>query len=433
VRGADRAAGDGTDQLAERARTLQTLLVAGMVVLALGAISALLRGANLWLDAFPYVAMLVEHLVAYAIARAGRLRLAVTVHVSLYLAVVGIVMFRYGGIRSPAGFVLPPIVLLAGLTWNGRAALATAAAAAALTLALVVLERRGVLPPATSPDAGRLGVVVACTLIITGAILAVALRIIETARARALQQERARLHLEERLAQTRTLDTVARLAAGVAHDFNNVLTVILGLASVIKKNDNEQTRSAAGEIEVAVSGAAGLSRLLFAFGRQQPPEARLLDMNAVIREAEALLRRFAGQSELVIELAGNLGIVRADPTQLQQVLLNLVGNAGDAMAPPGVVTVRTAKASPDQIALAPGWRAGTGGAIALQVADTGPGMTAKVKARIFEPFFTTKAPDRGTGIGLAAVQGIIEQSGGTIMVDTEPGKGTCFTILLPVS
>jgi signal transduction histidine kinase len=188
--GRDLGSREQADHVAERTRTLQTLLVAGMCVLAVGAISGLLRGGDVWMAVYPYAGMLVEHAMAYGISRTGRLRLAVAVHVTLYLAV------------------------------------------------------RGLLPPASGPDPVRLGVVIAATLVITGAILAVALRIIETARARALEQERARLHLEERLAQTRTLDTVARVAAGVAHDFNNVLTVILALAALLKRSADASPWSA---------------------------------------------------------------------------------------------------------------------------------------------------------------------------------------------
>ncbi len=423
-------ANDLDDGTRERARTLSTLLRAGMVVLALGALSALFRGAAVRIALFTYVGMLIEHVIAYGLARSGRLRLAVAVHVTLYLAMVGLVMYQYGGIRSPAGFVLPPIILLAGLTWNGRAGLVTALAAAGLTFGFLALERRGLLPPATSPPPDRLAVAIAATLVITASILALALRTIEKARARALEHQRARLRAEESLAQTRTLDTVASLAAGVAHDFNNILTVIMGMAGVIQKNADARTVELARAIEEATIRAGSLTRLLLAFGRGQAVVPRLIEVNAVVREAEPLLHRFAGDSQLVLELAESLGRVRADPTQLQQVLLNLVGNARDAMPGAGAVTVRTGPATPGQLTraewpLAPGHPS-----VALQVIDTGEGMTAEVAARAFEPFFTTKAPGKGTGIGLASVREIVEQCGGVIWVESRPGAGSAFTILL---
>jgi signal transduction histidine kinase len=351
--------------------------------------------------------------------------------VVIYLTVVAIVMLRYGGMRSPAGFVLPPIVLLAGLTWNGRAGLVTAAAAALLTLVLMLLEQSGALPQGPETDPMRLGFVIAATLVITGTILAVALGTIEKANAQALEHQRARLRLEEHVAQTRTLDTVASLAAGMAHDFNNILTVILSLSSLLKNSTDAHAARTAQTIEQATKSAATLTRLLLSFGRGQPVDARLLDLNDVVSEAEPLLRRFVGDNRLIIELGSDLPIVRADSTQLQQVLINLVGNARDAMLTPGAVTIRTARASSDQAARVPQRSTSSAEVVALEVVDTGNGMSAEVKERVFEPFFTTKEAGKGTGIGLSAVREIIESTGGIISVQSEPGKGSRFTILLP--
>jgi signal transduction histidine kinase len=351
--------------------------------------------------------------------------------VVVYLAIVGVVMYRFGGIRSPAGFVLPPIVLLAGLTWNGRAAVVTASAAAAMTFTLLILERRGALPPAAQPEPDRLAFVIAATLLITGAILAVALRTLEAARDQAAKHEAARRRLEERLAEARKLETVARVAAGVAHDFNNVLTVIQGITLPLGRHDDPRLASAAREVEQTVSGAAKLTRLLLALGRSQVLEPRSVDVNAAVRDAEVLLKRFAAQSRLVLELEPGAGFVRVDPTQLQQVLLNLVGNAGDAMTTPGTVTVRTAAATPGDLARVPEWIPGADGAVVVDVNDTGIGMTPEVKARLFEPFFTTKPPGKGTGLGLASIHGIVTQSGGAIAVVSEVGRGTSFTVFLP--
>jgi signal transduction histidine kinase len=387
------------DTVAERTLTLQTILRAGMAVLVVGALAVTLarRPAG---AIQPYLTMLVGHVVAYGISRTGRLRLAVAVHVTLYLAVVGFQMYRLGGIQSPAGLVLPPIVLVAGLTWNARAALVTAGAGAAMTLVLLALETRGLLPPASEPDPARLAIVTVATLVITGAILAVSLRTIADARARAWEHERARRRLEDRLAEARKLETIARVSAGVAHDFNNVLTVILGTASTLGKVADPQVASGIRAIEEAAGGAAKLTRLLLALGRSQPLEPRAIDIGTAIGEVESLLQRFAGDSRLVLAVDPAAGSVRADPTQLQQVLFNLVGNAGDAMPTPGTVTVRATRAEPTDLARVPEWDPGPQGAVALEVKDTGTGMTPEVRARLFEPFFTTKAPGKGTGLGL---------------------------------
>jgi signal transduction histidine kinase len=417
---------------AERARTLRTLLVAGMGVLALGAMSSLFREGP-WSEAgFPYVAMLIGHAIVLAVLRAGRLRLAVAIHVALYLAVVGTVMVLYGGIRSPAGFVLPPIVLLAGLTWSGRAALATAVAAALLTVGLVVLEQQGRLPPATSPPPALLAVVIVATLLITGAILAVALRTIGEARGQAAEHERVRRLLESRLSEARRLETVARVAAGAAHDFNNVLTVIVGMTSTLHASSDPDAASAATAIEGAATSAAKLTRMLLTFGRKQALDVRRVDVGDVVREAEPLLRQFARGCRLVLDLKDRV-VARADPTQLQQALFNLVSNSADATPSGGTICVRLAVPGPDELAQVPEWEPGASGAIVLEVRDTGAGMLPEAKAHLFEPFFTTKPPGKGTGLGLASVHGIVAQLGGVIAVETAPGKGTAVQIFLPRS
>jgi signal transduction histidine kinase len=201
---------------------------------------------------------------------------------------------------------------------------------------------------------------------------------------------------------------------------------------MLKSSRDPSVKTSAEAIEETASRAAGLTRLLLAFGRRQKIEARDVDVNAVVRDVEPLLRRFAGENHLTVELGSSLRTVRIDPMQLQQVLLNLVGNARDAMAAAGTVTVRTAMGSAVQLGRAPGWSAPSAGAVALEVIDTGAGMSAEVKARVFEPFFTTKLTGQGTGIGLATVREIVEQAGGIISVESEPGKGASFTIFLPV-
>ena len=419
------------DNGAERTQTLQTLLRAGMVVLLVGAASALFRPGRVWDTAFPYVLMFAGHVIAYALSRTGRIRLAVTAHVTLYLAIVAFAMYRYGGVQSPAGYVLPPIVLLAGLTWNARAALVTVGAAVLLTVVVFWLGDRGMLAPARPPDPPRQAFVICAALVITGAILAVALRIIAKARVRVLEHERARQRIEERLIESRKLETVARTAAGVAHDFNNVLTVILATAGALKRNSDARVVSAADAIEEAATGAAKLTRLLLALGRKQELLPRVIQVRSAIHDAEPLLKRFAGESRLVVEVDPEIGAVRADPTQLQQVLFNLVGNAGDSMPVPGTVTLRASKAGSSDLARVPEWNPGPRGAVALEVIDTGTGMTREVQARLFEPFFTTKEIGKGTGLGLAVVHGIVAQSGGAIAVDSVVGRGSSFVVFLP--
>jgi two-component system cell cycle sensor histidine kinase/response regulator CckA len=219
------------------------------------------------------------------------------------------------------------------------------------------------------------------------------------------------------------------VAAGVAHDFNNVLMVILGMAGSLKGGADPRTTEAAGAIEEAATRATKLARLLLAFGRRQALELRRVNVEAVVRDAEPLLRSFASENRLALDLEGG-AFVRADPTQLQQVLCNLVGNAADAMPEPGTVSLRVAGAAVGDLARVPEWDPGPLGAVAIEVRDTGTGISPEVRARLFEPFFTTKAPGKGTGLGLASVHGIVTQSGGAIAVESGPG-GTSFVVFLP--
>ena len=228
--------------------------------------------------------------------------------------------------------------------------------------------------------------------------------------------------LEERLLQSHKLEAMGRLAGGIAHDFNNLLTAMAGYTDLLLSRGDlgGAARSDAAEIRRAVSRAAALTRQLLAFGGRQMLQPRVLNLNDVVREIEAMLRRVIGEDvELVTELEADLWPVRADSGQFEQVIVNLALNARDAMPGGGNLVLSTRNAARER------------SYVALAVADTGVGMDEGTLARVFEPFFTTKEEGKGTGLGLATVYGIVEQSGGHIEVTTEPGLGTTFTILLP--
>ncbi len=240
--------------------------------------------------------------------------------------------------------------------------------------------------------------------------------------------------LEQQLMQSQKMEAIGQLAGGVAHDFNNLLTVIVGCGALLRRGLEPGSKPAghAETILAAAERAAELTRQLLAFSRRQVQELRVLDLNAVVSGLTGILRRLIGtQIELVEDLGSPLGGVRADASQLEQVLLNLVVNARDSMPDGGTLTVRTAGVELDEAEARrhPGMRPGA--CVLLEVADTGTGMDAQTQARIFEPFFTTKEQGRGTGLGLSTVYGIVKQSEGYILVESEVGRGTTFRVFLP--
>ncbi len=236
-----------------------------------------------------------------------------------------------------------------------------------------------------------------------------------------------RQELEEKLAQARKMEAVGRLAGGVAHDFNNLLTAIIGYAEVLQLDEGLEPRVAEGvrEIRKAADRAAALTRQLLAYSRKQILQVRTIDLNRLVRGLREMLQRLIGEHiRLSVCLEPEMDNVSADPNQLEQVILNLAVNARDAMPEGGTLTIATREERPDT----PG-----GGFVLLELSDTGTGMDRQTKEKIFDPFFTTKEVGKGTGLGLAIVLGIVQQSGGSIAVDSEPGRGSTFTIRLPAA
>ncbi len=248
---------------------------------------------------------------------------------------------------------------------------------------------------------------------------------------RDVTRERA---LQEQLRQVQKMEALGRLAGGVAHDFNNLLTAITGYSELLQAilPPQGRARDYLDEIRKAGGRAAALTQQLLAFSRRQPVEAHVLDLNAAIRDMHKMLRRLIGEDvELVLDLASDLGPVKADPGQIDQVLLNLTVNARDAMPRGGRVTISTANVELTETYTTQHATLAPGSYVALSVSDTGCGIDPEILPHIFEPFFTTKDRGKGTGLGLATVYGIVRQSGGSVSVSSQKGEGTVFRVYLP--
>lgn len=246
----------------------------------------------------------------------------------------------------------------------------------------------------------------------------------------------ARAHLEEQFRQVQKMEAVGRLAGGVAHDFNNLLTVITGYGQMIlnRLHPGDALYADMEEIMKAANRAAVLTNQLLLFSRRRIAEPKILDLNAVVTSTERMLRRLIGENiALITAASATNGLIKADPGQMEQVIVNLVVNARDAMPGGGKITIETANVELDEEYAQTHLGVRAGRYVMLAVSDMGRGMSEETRRHLFEPFFTTKEPGKGTGLGLSTVYGIVKQAGGHIFVYSEPGRGTTFKLYFPAA
>jgi signal transduction histidine kinase len=251
----------------------------------------------------------------------------------------------------------------------------------------------------------------------------------------------ARKAAESQLLQAQKLESIGRLAGGIAHDFNNVLFAIRGFGEMLGEDLEPERRAAfdfdaaaatVDAITTAADRAAALTLQLLTFSRRQVVSPRILDLNASVRAVEPMLRRLIEEHiQLELALEPSIGTIRADPGQIDQILVNLVVNARDAMPNGGSITITTHTASFDAQDAIEHFEAAPGTYVQLAVSDTGSGMDRETREHIFEPFYTTKEVGRGTGLGLATIYGIVQQLGGHIWLYSEPGQGSTFKLYFP--
>jgi two-component system, cell cycle sensor histidine kinase and response regulator CckA len=241
-----------------------------------------------------------------------------------------------------------------------------------------------------------------------------------------------RREMQERLSESEKMEAVGRLAGGVAHDFNNLLTVISGYAAILRADPTAS--EPLDEIEHAAEQATALTRQLLAFSRRQVLRPQAVDINEIVGGMGPMLERIIGDDvQVTVQLAEPVSAIEADRAQIERVVLNLAANARDAMPRGGRLTIATAEVELEDSYVATHGEVTPGPHVLLSVSDTGTGMSEEVRRRLFEPFFTTKAGGGGTGLGLATVFGVVKQSGGSIFVYSEEGRGTTFKIYLPAS
>jgi signal transduction histidine kinase len=361
----------------------------------------------------------------WTVARSGEVAALFVLLLAATQALVGL-WTAFPTQNVPFAFLLFPLVGYAGLRFGpiGVATLVAILAVFSLSVAARELGPFGIFPMWFTQIVLHVFLMLVS---LSGQTLAAVIAEREEATAR-------RFALEEELRHAQKMEAVGRLAGGIAHDFNNLLTAIIGYAEILMVSfeARDERRAEAEQIKRAAERAAELTRQLLSFSRPKTLQPQVVDLNLTVQRVEPMLRRVISEDiVLTISARAPNASVRVDPGQIEQVLMNLVVNARDAMPNGGRLTVETGQTTLEKDALPP--QAKATDYVTVSVTDTGSGMSPEVRARIFEPYFTTKELGKGTGLGLSTVYGIVQQSGGFIHVYSEIGKGTTFRVCLPQS
>jgi signal transduction histidine kinase/CheY-like chemotaxis protein len=412
----------------ERARVLTRILTAGAIVS--GSMCLLVP---LWQESpgrhiIGYGATFLIHVAHLALVRSGRpLAAARSFNVVLFAALTTLV-YSYGGIRGLGGFVYPLVVLAAGLTWSGPAAIGFAVLSSGAAAVMAWMETQGILTSVLpNVDARASWAVITASVTMTSVMLFVALAAIRSSEEEAVESERRRRDLERELSRAKRMESLGQLAGGLAHDFNNMLTGIIGHAELValKSAGNEEISRHAQLILGTGERAAQLTRQLLTFSRKRERVVEPVSVDRLVENVVAILEPTIDRRiQLVLALDAHPDLVDGDAALLESALLNLGINARDAITGSGVIRFSTVRIDAGDPPLP---------SIRIRVSDTGTGIPASDLDRIFEPYFTTKGVGKGTGLGLAAVYGTVRDHGGTVEVESTPGAGTGFTITLPAS
>jgi signal transduction histidine kinase/ActR/RegA family two-component response regulator len=404
----------------ERSRILTTILSAGAIVSG-----AMFFLVPLWREdpaasMVGYGATCALHLSHLWIVRSGRPLLAARSFSILFFVLATAMIHAYGGVRGLGVFIYPLMVLSAGLTWSASAALGVAVASAVAAIGMASLESRGLLTPVEPAlTAGSAAAVITASVAMTAVMLVVAIRTIRASSEEALLNERRLRELESDLARAQRMESLGKLAGGLAHDFNNMLTGIIGHAELValKAGNDPALERHAQLILGASERAARLTQQLLAFSRKRERLVETVGLNQIVKNVLAILERSLDpRIRIAAELDAQPDWVEGDAASLESALLNLAVNGRDAMPDGGTLWIRTR---------------GENGELRLEVEDIGTGISREILDKIFEPYFTTKEIGKGTGLGLAAVYGTAHDHGGSIEVSSREGGGTTFTLRLP--